>query len=102
MVRKQTKKQLAKKNQPPKKGQKQLIKKFEIKLKFNLRKTLTWLLIGFLIFSFIFSFRTPVSQGEKSLAEVLKDIKAEKVEQVLIEGDTFMVEYKDGEVYNFR
>ena len=54
------------------------IKKFEFQFDFDLKKILTWLLIGFLILSFIFSLRGPIPQGSKDLTQVLKDIKAEK------------------------
>ncbi|PIS08843.1 cell division protein FtsH [Candidatus Beckwithbacteria bacterium CG10_big_fil_rev_8_21_14_0_10_34_10] len=79
-----------------------MAKKFEVKFKFNLRNFFTWLLVGFLILSFFFSLKGPIPQGEKNLAQVLNDIKEEKVEEVGIEGETLLIKYKDGGLYNSR
>lgn len=84
-------------NQKPKR-----IKKFEIKLHFNLKKILVWLLIGFLVLSFIFSFRGPIPRGEKNLPQVLNDIKNEKIEKIEIEGENLYVRYKDDSLYLAR
>jgi len=100
------KREVKKKETKPASNQKgqqpQKIKKFEIKMKFNLKNVLVWFLIGFLTLSFIFSLRGPIPRGEKNLAELLNDIKDEKVEEVGIEGDTLLIEYKDGSLYTSR
>ncbi len=84
------------KNQPP------LVKKFEVKVHFNLKKILVWLLIGFLVLSFIFSLRGPIPQGDKNLPEVLNDIKEDKIEEVGIEGESLLIKYKDGGLFSSR
>ncbi|MFC1710979.1 ATP-dependent zinc metalloprotease FtsH [Patescibacteria group bacterium] len=77
-------------------------KKFEVKLQLNPKKILIWLLIGFLILSFVFSLRGPMPLGEKNLSEVLSDIKEDKIEKIEIEGETIYVEYKDDGLYSAR
>jgi cell division protease FtsH len=77
-------------------------KKFEIKFKFSPKKVLIWILIGFLVLSFVFSLRGPVPEGEKSLSETLSDIKEGKTEQIDVEGETIYVEYQDGSLYTTR
>lgn len=78
------------------------IKKIEIKLKFNLKNFFFWFLIGFIILSFIFSLQKPVIQGEKNLSQVLQDIKEDKIEEIKIEGDNLLLQYKDGSYYSSR
>ena len=99
MKKPKTQKPTSKLKPEPKSGQ---IKKFEIKLQFNPRKVLTWILIGFLILSFVFSLRGPIPEGEKGLAEVLNDIKQDRIEKVEIEGDSLYVDYKDNGLYLAR
>lgn len=78
------------------------IKKMEIKFNLNLRKSLTWLLIIFLIFSFLFSLRNPVPQGEKSLNNVLQDIKEKKIKKIEVEGETIYIYYPDKSLYSAK
>jgi len=74
-----------------------MVKKFELKINFNLKKILIWVLIGFLVFSFLISLRGPAPQGEKSLPEVLNDLKDNKINKIEIEGDSLNVYYnQDG------
>lgn len=80
----------------------QMQKKLEVKMKLNLRNVLVWLLIGFLILSFVFSLREPVPKGEKNLPDVLRDIRDEKVEEIKIEGELLYVQYKDGAYFSSR
>lgn len=84
---------LRKPNQP------KMVKKLEMKFRFNPRKILTWVLIGFLLLSFIYSLRGPIPTGEKSLAEVLNDIKQDKVVEIKVEGDTLLVEDQEGNLF---
>jgi cell division protease FtsH len=79
-----------------------MMKKFELKFRFDPRKFLTWILVGFLILSFIFSLSGPMSQGEKTLPELLNDIKEDKIEEVGVQGDSLLIEYKDGSLFNSR
>jgi len=78
------------------------VKKLEFKINFDLKKILTWLLVAFVILSFIFSLQGPAPQGKKSLAEVLKDVKAEKIEKIEVEGENLFVTYKNNELYQAR
>ncbi len=89
----------SKKQVQPKPNHKGLVKKFELKIKINPRKVLTWVLIGFLALSFVYSLRGPVPLGDKSLTQVLNDIKQDKIAQIKIEGDILLVEYKEGDLY---
>ena len=88
----------SKKQVQPKPNHKGLVKKFELKIKINPRKVLTWVLIGFLALSFVYSLRGPVPLGDKSLTQVLNDIKQDKIAQIKIEGDILLVEYKEGDL----
>src|SRR4030043_1527403 len=78
------------------------VKKFEVRLNFDPRKILIWILIGFLVLSFIFSLKGPVPQGEKTLSEVLNSIKNEEIKKIEVEGDSLYVTYNDGNLYNTR
>lgn len=75
--------------------QKPKIKKFEIKFHFNLKKLFIWLLIGFLVGSFLISLVSPLPEEEISLSQVLTDIREEKIDKVLIAGETLEIVYKD-------
>jgi cell division protease FtsH len=80
----------------------QIQKQFEMKFKFDLKKALVWILIGFLTLSFIFSLQGPNPQGDKDLSTVLKDIKEERIEKIEVEGDSIYATYKDDSVYVTR
>ncbi|OGD54415.1 cell division protein FtsH [Candidatus Beckwithbacteria bacterium RBG_13_35_6] len=71
-------------------------------MNFDPRKILIWILIGFLVLSFIFSLKGPVPQGEKTLSEVLNSIKNEEIKKIEVEGDSLYVTYNDGNLYNTR
>ena len=76
-------------------NKKKQVKKIEVKMKFNLRKLLTWLLLLFLFLPGIISF---LGGGEGLLDEVslsdgLQDIKEGKVEKVEVRGDDLMFYY---------
>jgi len=76
------------------------IKKFQIQMKINPRKILTWALIAFIIIAFLMSLAGPTPKGEKTLSQVLTDIKQEKIESIAVEGDTILAEYKDDGLYS--
>lgn len=76
-------------------NKKKQVKRIEVKMKFNLRKFLTWLLLLFLFLPGIISF---LGGGEGLLDEVslsdgLQDIKEGKVEKVEVRGDDLMFYY---------
>jgi cell division protease FtsH len=90
-------------NPAGKNNQMGLRKRFEIMIPLNPRKILLWVLIGFLVLSFIASLRGPVPEGEKDLPQLLNDIKTNKVNKINVEGDNLYVYYKpDDKVYLVR
>lgn len=81
----------------------QMVRKLEVKVNFNPKKLLVWMLVGFLILSFIFSLRGPVPQGDKTLSQVLNDIKQEKIDHIEVEGESLNIYYKDnGGLYSVK
>lgn len=75
---------------------KKLIRKFELKVKFDFKKIIFWLLIVFLSLSFLGSMAKPPMVGEEiDLSQALNDIKEGKVKEVYVEGDKFDLTYKD-------
>ena len=80
-------------------NKKQKVKKIEVKMKFNLRKFLTWMLFLFLFLPGIISFLGG-GEGlleEMSLSDGLEDIKNGEVEKVEIRGDDLMFYYEGEE-----
>ena len=84
-----------KNNSSLKKNQKELVKKFEVMVPLNPKKLVIWLIVGFLIISFLFSLRGPIPKGEKKLSEVLTDVKEDKIEKIEVEGDILYAYYKN-------
>lgn len=74
---------------------KKMMKKFEVMIPLNPKKIIIWAIIAFLVISFLFSLRGPVPSGEKTLTQVLSDIKNEKVDKIDVDGDNLYVTYKD-------
>ena len=73
------------------------IKKFEFKLKFNLKNILLGLLIGWIVLSLLFSFfSTSNGQPKISLSQALNDIKDKKVKLVEVEDSKLTLTYNDG------
>ena len=63
------------------------MKKFEFKFNINVKRMLLWLLILFLFVPFIVSlFQIRNVEEEIALSQALTDIKAGKVEKILIKG----------------
>src|SRR5260221_3685214 len=86
------------KQEPKKEGQKEK-RLFEFKLKLNLWKILigTFLLIFFL--PFVLSLLEFQGTNSKvGIAELLNDIKADKVKEVLVQDDKLVLTYDDGTV----
>lgn len=82
------------------------IKKFELHFNFDFKTILLWLLVGFMAFSFIFSVwggGVSKKREEIPLSNALVDIKDNKVQQVTVEGDKLLLDYKDGKtVYSLK
>lgn len=72
------------------------VKKFELKLKFNLKNIILWALVGFLFFSFLMSLGGPLTVEEEiPLSRALTDVKQDKVKKILVEGDKLVLTYKE-------
>jgi cell division protease FtsH len=83
------------------KQKKQTMKKVEIKFNLNLKRVakMILLVLGFL---FIVSFLNfAADQGEMSLSQLVQQIREEKVEQVVVNGELLEVHYKDSEDISF-
>ena len=72
-------------------------KKYEFKLRLNLRNVLLWLFVLAVFFSFLFSF--PMQPGDKeeeiALSQVLVDIKENKIKEVEVEDNKLNLTYED-------
>lgn len=80
-----------------KKNNKKIIKKYQFK--FNLKKIFLFLIIGLFLLSFL-SLLTPTSFFEKKpITQVLKDIKNEKVEKIVVEDNKLTVFYKNDQIF---
>ena len=72
-------------------------RKMIFKLNLNLRNVFLVLFIGFLIFSFILSLaQTSKLSEEKSLSQIITDIKDNKVKKITVEDTKLKVIYLDG------
>ncbi len=72
------------------------MKKFEIKLNFNMRTALAWLLMFFFLSSVFFSLRGgSIPDSELSLDQALGDIQNQKVDRLEVDGERVIVYYKD-------
>jgi cell division protease FtsH len=78
------------------------LKGFSFMIKLDPKKVLIWLLVAFMIGSFLFQNQGPAIEGKKNLSQVLVDIKDNKVAKIGVEGDTLQVEYFDGKVFTSR
>lgn len=75
-----------------------LKKKFQFKFRFNLRTILLVLLLLLFIGPLVLSARNARSGAEQiALSRALQDIKAEKVEKVLVQNDRVVLTYEGGE-----
>ena len=74
------------------------VKKFEFKLKINLKNLLLWILVIGIVLSFFFSFPgDQLPTKEVSLSQTLEDIKKEKIDSIELEDDKLILSYKSGE-----
>ncbi|NMB56979.1 ATP-dependent zinc metalloprotease FtsH [Candidatus Beckwithbacteria bacterium] len=74
-----------------KKDNKLKVYKFELNLK-NIGK---WFLIGLGILLLLSFFFTPLPQKEIPISQLLQDVKDNKVEQIMVEGDVLQAKYKN-------
>ena len=75
-------------------------KKIELKLKFNLKNLLVWLLFAWIGLNLFVAWRAGKSGEEKiSLSQALNDIKEAKVEKVEVEDSQLTLFYPEG---NFK
>jgi len=83
---------------------KRLVKKMEFKFKLDFKNVILYLIIFFALISLFFGFSTPPKiLKQEPLSRVLTDIKDQKINKVIVEGDKITVTYKDGsEVYTFK
>jgi cell division protease FtsH len=78
-------------------------KKFQFRLKLNLRNILLGLLLLSLVFSLIFSLPTSrQATQEESLSQVLRDIQDKKISQIEVDGDKLLVTYENGDLFSSR
>lgn len=79
------------------------LKKFEFKIKFNLKNILLWLVIAWVGLSLAFSFLDQNSANEKApLSQVLSDIKNNKVKQIEVQDSNLKITYNDNKVVTSR
>ncbi len=78
-------------------------KRFEMRVKLDLKNVILWLLVGFFLLSFIFSLvQPPPNLEEKPLTTVISDVKAQKVTKIEVEDNKMTVTYKDGQQFTSR
>lgn len=78
-------------------------KQVRVKIRFNLKNLLFWLLIVFLGLSFLGSLvKTPPVGEEISLSQVINDIKDEKVAKIEVEDDRLLVYSQDDQLFLSR
>jgi cell division protease FtsH len=78
-------------------------KKFEFKLKLNLRNVLLWLLVIAVLGSFLFSFRgESVESEEIPLSQAISDIREGKVREIEVVDDVLNLKYEEEKVYTSR
>jgi len=69
-----------------------------VKMGFNPKRMVIWLIVLFLVMPFVMSLMTgPLPVGKVGMSQLLSDIKEEKVDKVEVEEERILVEYKDQE-----
>lgn len=75
------------------------VRKVELRMNFNLRKLLLWLLIFLMFVPFLVSLLNPASLLPNiSISEAMGDIKAGRVKQVELQGDEILLTYEGEEI----
>ncbi len=78
-------------------------KKFEFKLKLNLKNVLFWGLIIAIITSFLFSFRGETTETEEvPLSQVMSDIKQDRVKEIEVVDDQLNIKYEEDKILTSR
>ena len=78
-------------------------KKFEFKLKLNLKNVLLWGLVVAILASFFFSFRgEAVKKEEIPLSQAISDMREGKVKEVEVADDQLTLQYKEDKVFTSR
>ena len=78
-------------------------KRFEMRVKLDLKNVILWLLVGFFLLSFILSLTQPSKVlEEKPLTSIITDVKAQKVAKIEVENDKLTATYKDGQQFISR
>jgi len=81
---------------------KKLVKRFEVKMDFNLKTVLTWMLAFFFLSSIFFSLRSgAIVDREVTLDEVLRAVTDNRVKKLEVDGDRVLVFYKDSDKVGF-
>ena len=84
---------------PPdsKNSTKPTVRRFEFKVALNPNKWMRWLFIAIGIILVFSLFSNPLPPDTIPISQVLRDIKAEKVENIEVEGESVRVKYKDSD-----
>ena len=82
-------------------SKKKVKKIFEMKINFNLKNVVLWLLILFFGVAFFLSFQKANElYPEKPLSSVLVDIKEEKVKKIEVMDSRLLITYKDESLFS--
>ncbi len=78
-------------------------KRFEMRVKLDLKNVILWLLVGFFLLSFVLSLTQPSKVlEEKPLTSIITDVKAQKVAKIEVEGEKLTATYKNGQQFTSR
>jgi len=78
-------------------------KKIELKFNFSLKNIVIWSLVLFFSLSFLSSlFRPGVTAEEIDLSKALVDVKENRVQKIVVDGDRLVLTYKDEKIYSTR
>lgn len=78
-------------------------KKIELKFNFSLKNIVIWSLVLFFSLSFLSSlFHPGVTAEEIDLSKALVDVKENRVQKIVVDGDRLVLTYKDEKIYSTR
>jgi cell division protease FtsH len=66
-----------------------------MELKFNPKRLVIWLIVGFIVLSFFFSLSGPMPTETIPISQMLQDIKQGKVDKIEVEEERLLINYKD-------